>query len=78
MSPRAFDSDEVERGQAGLVFTENGDCPRCAEVFDAQFRDDSIAVQDIVSAPTAALTCPSCGYPFTATMTGWTFFGEAG
>ena len=76
--PRQFDSDAVARGEEGLRFTENLDCPQCALMFEGVFVDDSISVEDIVDPPRAAHTCPGCGHQWTAEMTGWTFFSEAG
>ena len=79
MTPRAFDSDDVARGlQDGLRFTENVECSNCATVFEGQFHDDSMTVEDITDPPTGEHTCPACGFHFGTEMTGWTFFSEAG
>lgn len=75
--PRAFDSDDSD---PVLGFTENVECPRCGEIFEGDFLDQtqSLSVQDMVQPPTGVQQCSDCGHWFDATMTGWTMFGEAG
>jgi predicted RNA-binding Zn-ribbon protein involved in translation (DUF1610 family) len=80
MTPRAFDSDEVARDEhPGLLrFTENVDCPQCGQVFEGQFHDPSLTVQDITDPPAGRHECPNCGHRFTSELTGWTMYNEAG
>jgi ribosomal protein S27AE len=75
--PRAFDSDSVPEI---LRFTENVDCPRCGEIFEGEFLDhtQSLSVQDMQEPPRGAQVCPECGHGFSAELTGWMFYGEAG
>jgi uncharacterized Zn-finger protein len=75
--PRAFDSDSDPQV---LTFTENVECPFCGEIFEGEFVDHtkSLSVQDMVVAPTGKHECPECGRTFTASMSGWMFYGEAG
>lgn len=79
--PRNFDSGSIGQGSdAPLVFTELVDCPvrGCGEEFDAVWRDDSLAVEDMTEAPRGLQVCPACGHEFEATFSGWAMFGEAG
>jgi hypothetical protein len=76
--PRAFDSDEVERGTQTLRFLERVDCPACRHEFYAEFTDPSMSVEDIDTPPSATQTCPACRHEFIAELTGWTFYTEAG
>ncbi len=75
--PRAFDSD---LDPENLVFTENVECPRCGEIFEGRFVDQtgSLSVQDMVVAPFGDHECPECGRSFITTLSGWMLFGEAG
>lgn len=75
--PRAFDSDDDPQD---LVFTENVECPYCAEIFLGEFTDlsRSLSVQDMVDAPVGVHECPDCGTEFKTAMTGWMLYGEAG
>lgn len=77
LMPRSFDSDDRE---AVLRFSENVECPRCGEIFEGEFLDQSssLSVQDMVDPPTGRHCCPSCGGSWDSEMTGWMFFGEAG
>jgi hypothetical protein len=75
VSPRAFDSGERQR----LHFTEHVDCPACSAEFPGDFfADESPEVEDVVEPPAGWQHCPACGHRFTASMTGWTWFTEAG
>lgn len=79
MSPRAFDSDDAAHAQhSALRFTENVDCPRCDAVFEGEFFDESMNVQDIAEPPSATHTCPVCQHRWVSCLTGWTMYGEAG
>ncbi len=75
--PRSFDSDDRT---AILRFTENVECPRCEEIFPAQFVDltQSLSVQDMTEAPLGAHWCPSCDHRWSSRMQGWMFYNEAG
>lgn len=75
--PRGFDSD---LNPEDLVFTENVECPRCGEIFEGQFVDQtaSLSVQDMAVAPFGDHQCPECGRQFITTLSGWIMFGEAG
>lgn len=75
--PRRFDSDDRD---PVLVFTENVDCPRCGELFEGTFYDQSrsLTVQDMVDPPVGEHECPGCGCRFTSSATGWSFYSEAG
>lgn len=75
--PRAFDSDEP----SGIPrFTENVTCPRCGEIFESWFHDDSssLSVQDMTDPSTGVHDCPSCNHTWASQATGWSFFSEAG
>lgn len=79
--PRNFDSDEVARSFVEgmeLQFVENVDCPACGTVFEGEFHDDSITVEDVVDPPVGVHRCPACGHEWSSAMTGWTFYSEAG
>lgn len=78
--PRAFDSDDIARDAHPhrLRFTENLDCPQCTLVFEGEFFDDSLTVQDLVDPPVGYHRCPRCGHQWTSELSGWTFYGEAG
>lgn len=79
MSPRAFDSDEVSRADTPLLrFSENVDCDECGVVFEGEFVDNSMTVEDIADPPRGRHVCPGCGHEWTSEMTGWTFYSEAG
>ncbi len=73
--PRDFDSGLPSQR---WLFTERVDCPACDTMFEGQFHDDSDTVQDIAEAPQGCHACPVCGYQWVSTLTGWTFFSEAG
>lgn len=75
--PRSFDSDD---DPAVLRFTENVDCPRCGEIFESDFVDQSqsLSVQDMVVAPFGDHECPECGQCWVSPLTGWMFYSEAG
>jgi uncharacterized protein (UPF0212 family) len=74
---RSFDSDDHP---LVLHFTENLDCPRCGETFEAFFvdRSGSLSVQDLVEAPVGEHVCPWCEHMFTSEFSGWMFYSEAG
>lgn len=79
--PRNFDSGDVGQGSdVPLVFSEIVECPApdCGEEFDGEWRDDSLAVEDMTEAPKGVQKCPECGHEFEAPFTGWAMFGEAG
>lgn len=75
--PRAFDSDSDPEV---LVFTENVTCPRCGEVFEGEFVDEtrSLSVQDLSVVPLGDHDCPECGVRFCTSLSGWMFYTEAG
>jgi RNA polymerase subunit RPABC4/transcription elongation factor Spt4 len=61
-----------------IRLTEIVDCPECLTPFEGEWVDDSVTLEDMDSAPTAAQTCPFCGEIFTAEYSGWTMYNEAG
>lgn len=63
-----------------IRLTEIVDCPRCSTSFEGEWTDNSAAVEDMDSVPTAVQSCPSssCGESFTAEYSGWTMYNEAG
>lgn len=77
--PRSFDSDDVARAlHPVLRFSENVECRVCETVFEGEFVDDSMTVEDIVAPPIGTHRCPACGHEWISELTGWTLFGEAG
>ncbi len=77
--PRAFDSDDLRHGAPrALTFIENVECEKCGTLLDGVFHDQSTHVEDIVEPPSGNHTCPACGHHWSSTMTGWTFYTEAG
>lgn len=75
--PREFDSDAPA---PVLRFTENVECPRCGEMFEGIFTDQSrsLSVQDMTDPPVGHHECCWCGHLFTSELSGWMLYGEAG
>lgn len=75
--PRGFDSDDPA---AVLLFSENVECPSCAEIFEGLFYDPhaSLSVQDMTDPPLGRHECPSCATVWISRATGWSFYSEAG
>ena len=74
--PRGFDSGEPAGGL--LLFFENVECPACETVFEGEFYDDSMSVQDITEPPVGSHKCPECDTEWISQATGWTLHSEAG